>query len=140
MFDLVVDYLAASLIILIALALTLPVLASTFLPPPKPREVERASPSLSFQGSTVSSDRVLRIWIASFDEDGNYNIFEETTPAKLPQSSFLAVFTGRKAFYVGNPPRGLEGYISRKGLSGEKPNPPYIYVKNGKVVEIRNRD
>jgi len=140
MFDQVVDYLAASFVILIALALTMPILASTFLPPPKPREVERTEPKLIFQGSTVSSDRVLRIWIVSFDEDGSYNIFEETTPTKLPQSSFLAVFTGRKAFYVGNPPQGLEGYISRKGLSEEKPNPPYIYVKNGKIVEVRNRD
>ena len=65
---------------------------------------------------------------------------EANTPAPLPSAQFVAVFTGWTAAYKGTPSSSLSGYITRRGVVSERPEPPYIRVEDGKVVEVVPRE
>lgn len=133
---LTLDFTIAAIIFLAALALTIYTLAQTTLPPPTPTKPAHQPLSLEIKGNTITADKVVRIWIVAIDPSGSYTATETNTPASLPRAQFVAVFTGNTVVYKGTLPPSLNGYICRRGIVDRKPLPPYIYVEDGKIVEV----
>ena len=136
MFETIVDFLAATTIILLALSIAIPALTTLSLPPPKPRTPTNTPTTIQIRGGKIVSDRLVRIWVVAFNSDGSYSITEATAPANLPPGTFIVVFTGKTATYTGSPPSLLTGYVSRAGVTTSEPAPPYILVEEGRVVRV----
>lgn len=128
------DFLIGALVFVTVLSLSIAILP---LATPPVHNIPKENPTIiRIVENKVISNKPLRIWIISFNSSGGYKIIESNTPTSLPDSYFIVIFTGRKISYTGKPPTKINGYICRKGLFKNEPNPPYIKVSRGKIVKI----
>lgn len=135
--ELLIDYIAGFTIFAVALAVSTTLIISTSLPPPRIVENYQAQPLVEVREGVVASEKLVRIWIVYYDENG-WNVLEETTPANLPDADFVAVLTGVKVVYYEGRAKG-NGYVSRHGFSRDEPEPPYILLRGGRVKEVKDK-
>ena len=84
----------------------------------------------SVEGFTVA------ISIVCFNPDGSYRVYSGETEIRLPVYSFVIAFSGSCIEYWGTPPR-VSGYVAPHGFYPERPDPPYLRLVGGSIVEIR---
>ena len=135
----VLDFNLAATMFIIALAVAMLALTETSLPPPLAVQSSGRLVQIALKDERVIADKVVRVWIVAFNENGDYKIYEANTPTTLPKAYFVAVFTGKKVVYRGKTPE-ITGYITRNGLVQCIPKPPYIHIINGLITEIAERD
>ena len=84
----------------------------------------------SVEGFTVA------ISVVCFNPDGSYRVYSGETEFRLPVYSFVVAFSGSCIEYWGTPPR-VSGYVTSNGFYPERPDPPYLRLVGGSIVEIR---
>ncbi|RLE62707.1 MAG: hypothetical protein DRN53_03495 [Thermoprotei archaeon] len=76
------------------------------------------------------------ISIVCLNPDGSYRVYSGETEFRLPVYSFVVAFSSSCIEYWGTPPR-VSGYVAPYGFYPKRPDPLYLRLEEGNIVEIR---
>jgi len=142
--DLTVDFIVGFLIFTTTLSLGLSWIMSTSIPTPlgmiSPRAYEYPVHLVEYRDGDnlivdCSEGLVVYVTVVCFTED-SYSIIRGRTPLRLPLYSFIVAFSGSCVRTYGTPPN-LRAYITPYGIYTAPHTTPYVYIKNGKIHEIK---
>lgn len=79
----------------------------------------------------------VKVVVVCFNGDGSYTVTEGYTPLKLNYHLFIVAFSGSAVKCYGKPPSNINGYVTPHGIYSTSVELPYVYVDNGRVLEVK---